>query len=211
MAASQIAPHVSKGALVSVNSQGAPGNVVVFQYNPESLSRTLAPRTVGGEEGGPLRLIGPPQETIKLAVEIDAVDQVGGDSTGETSIYPALSALEIMLYPSSAIVGANEALARLGVIEVIPMSEPLTLLVWDSRRILPVRVNDLSITEDSFNLQLAPVRAKVDLGLAVLSYHELGLLSPGGALFMAHQVLKEAMARIGSAGDLPGNLSTVFG
>src|SRR5215207_3581563 len=112
MSASPISPAVVKGAIVAISLPDPRPVVVVFQYNPESLSRTLQARTVGGEGGGvgPVRLAGPPEESIKLSVVIDATDQLqkGDSTTLEMGIYPALSALEMLLYPKSALVIANE-------------------------------------------------------------------------------------------------------
>ena len=107
---------------------------------------------------------------------------------------PQLAALEMMLYPKSAYVIANEALLLAGVIEVIPPSVPLTVLVFGPHRVLPVRLNEFSITEELHDTDLNPIHAKVSLGLRVLNYRDLGLLSPGGGLFMAHQILKEVLA-----------------
>jgi hypothetical protein len=214
MSASPISPAVVKGAIVAISLPDPRPVVVVFQYNPESLSRTLQARTVGGEGGafGPVRLAGPPEESIKLSVEIDATDQLerGDPTAASMGVAPALAALEMLLYPSSAVVIANEVLARLGVIEVIPMATPLTLLIWGSRRIVPVSITDYSVTEEAFDIDLNPIRAKVDLGLKVLTYDDLGLLSPGGALFMAHQIAKEVIAGIGGSGSLPGGVGAVL-
>lgn len=214
MSASPISPAVVKGAIVAISLPDPRPVVVVFQYNPESLSRTLTARTAGGEGDvfGPVRLAGPPEESIKLSVEIDATDQLerGDPTAASMGVAPALAALEMLLYPSSAVVIANEVLARLGVIEVIPMATPLTLLIWGSRRIVPVSITDYSVTEEAFDIDLNPIRAKVDLGLKVLTYDDLGLLSPGGALFMAHQIAKEVIAGIGGSGSLPGGVGAVL-
>lgn len=209
-----ISPNVFKGAIVGIDPLNPLASVVVFQYNPESLSRTLQARTVGGEGGGvgPVRLAGPPEESIKLSVAIDATDQLqrGDPIASDMGIYPALSALEMLLYPKSALVIANEVLARIGVVEVIPMEGPLTLLIWGTRRIVPVRITEFSITEEAFDTGLTPIRAKVDLGLRVLTYDDLGLLSPGGALFMVHQITKEVMATIGGGGTLAAEISAAL-
>ncbi len=212
MSASEISPAVVKGAIVAVDPTSPLRTVVVFQYNPESLSRTLQAQTTGGEGGGPLRLTGPPEETVKIGIAIDATDQLqrGDPIAAAMGVYPALSALEMLLYPKSALVIANDVLARAGVIEVIPAEQPLTLLIWGHKRIVPVRVTEFSITEEAFDPSLNPIRAKVDLGFQVLTYHDLGLLSPGGALFMAHQVAKEAMAVIGGAGTLASNVAVAL-
>jgi hypothetical protein len=202
MSSSQISPPIARGAIVGVDPFNPLASVVVFQYNPESLCRTLQARTTGGEGGGPMRVTGPPEETIKIGIGIDATDQLqrGDPTAASMGIYPALSALEMLLYPKSALVIANEVLARLGVIEVIPPEQPLTLLVWGGQRIVPVRITEFSITEEAFDTLLNPIRAKVDLGLRVLTYDDLGLASPGGALYMAHQISREVMATIASAG-----------
>jgi hypothetical protein len=215
MATAQIAPPVFKGALATVSPFNPLGTVVAFQYNPSSLTRTLAARTTGGEGGGSgaPRFAGPPEESVKLSVELDATDQleVGDSVTESLGLLPALAALEAMLYPPSQVVVANELLARAGIVEILPIAAPLTLLVWGARRILPVSITEFSVTEEAFDLVLNPLRAKVDLGLKVLSYSELGLLSPGGALSLAHHIATEALAIIGASGALPGLIGNVAG
>lgn len=196
MAAVPLAPPVFKGALATLPALGATGAVVVFQYNPASLTRTLAARMTGGERAASVpRFAGPPEETIKLALEIDATDQleVGDATAAELGILPALAALEAMIYPPSPVVVANEVLARMGMVEIIPMEAPLTVLVWGPRRILPVAVTELSVTEDAFDTALNPVLAKVDLSLKVRSYTDLGLASRGGALSLAHHIATEVL------------------
>jgi hypothetical protein len=190
------------------------GTVVVFQYNPATLTRTLAARITGGQSAASIpRFAGPPDEQIKLSVEIDATDQLEAADpiTEELGVLPVLSALEAMLYPQSSVVVANEALARAGIVEILPMEAPLTLLVWGARRILPVAITEFSVTEEAFDLALNPLHAKVDLGLKVLSYAELGLLSPGGALSLANHIATEAVGRIGASGTLPGPIGNVAG
>jgi hypothetical protein len=199
-------PIPLRGALVGLDPLHPQSSVIVFQYNPDGMQRTIAPQTSGGggDRSEALRLKGPPQETIKLDVEIDAVDQPAtGDPLAESlGIYPALSALEMLVYPPSALAVANEVLMAAGVIEIIPQEAPLTLLVWGVKRVLPVRITDFSISEDAYDPDLNPIRAKVSLGLRVLSYQDLGLPSVGGALFLAHQIAKEALAAAGTSGTL---------
>jgi len=200
-------PRLQKGALIAMDLLNPLASVVVFQYNPETLTRTISPQAAGegADKGEVLRLKGPPQETMKLDIEIDATDQLEQAKAPETSmgIYPTLASLEMMLYPKSAVVIANEVLLNFGIIEVIPPEAPLTILVWGSKRVVPVKLTDLSITEEAFDPNLNPIRAKASLGLRVLTYEDLGLLSPGGALFMVHQRAKELMAAIGGAGAIP--------
>ncbi len=205
-------PRLLKGAIIGLDPFNPLASVIVFQYNPDTLTRTLTAQAAAGEQGGDrseaLRLKGPPQEQIKLDVEIDAADQLeqGNPTAGSMGVYPALSALEALLYPRSALVIANEVLLNVGMIEVIPPEAPLTLFAWGMNRILPVRLTGLTITEEAFDPKLNPIRAKVSLELRVLNYRDLGLLTPGGTLFMAHQVAKEVMATIGSVGNVTGAL-----
>lgn len=204
-------PRLQKGAIIGVDLFNPLASVVVFQYNPESLTRRLTARAANPDpaRGEALRLAGPPQETINLTVEIDAADQLErSDAIAETlGIHPALASLEMLLYPKSAVMIANEVLARVGVIEVVPPEAPLTLFVWGMKRILPVRLGEFSVTEEFFDPDLNPIRAKVTLGMSVLTYYDLGLLSVGGALSMANQVAKEVMATMGSAGAIAGGVS----
>ncbi len=206
-------PKLVKGAIVGLDPFNPVSSVIVFQYNPDTVTRTVTAQASGDnpDKGEALRLKGPPQETIKLDVEIDAADQLEQAKEPATSmgVYPTLAALEMLLYPKSDLMFANEALAALGVIEVIPPAAPLTLLVWGLKRVLPVRLTQFTITEEAFDPALNPIRAKVSLDMRVLTYQDLGLLSPGGALHMAHQVAKEVMATIGSIGNLgalPGTI-----
>ena len=191
-------PRVLKGALIGVDPLNPLGSVVVFQYNPDTMTRKLEPRAVAaeGDRGEAFRLTGAPKETITLSIEIDATDQLeqANPLAVATGIYPTLAALEIMLYPKSAVVIVNTVLSLVGTIEVIPAEAPMTLFVWGPQRVLPVRITSFSITEEAHDQLLNPIRAKVELSLAVLSYQDLPLLSAGRVLFLAHHIVKEVMA-----------------
>jgi hypothetical protein len=208
-------PKLQKGALIGLDPVNPRASVVVFQYNPDTLTRTLTPQTTTSSDtsrGEALRLKGPPEESITIEIEIDATDQLekGDTSAVNMGIYPALSALEMLLYPKPSLIIANEVLAAIGIIEIIPPEAPLTLFVWGAKRILPVRLTSFSITEQAFDPNLNPILAKVSLGMRVLNYMDLGLYSVGGALFMAHQVLKEVMATSSSVGNI-SSLPTSLG
>ncbi|MDQ3743680.1 MAG: hypothetical protein M3444_04795 [Acidobacteriota bacterium] len=207
-------PQVMKGAIIGLDPFNPLASIIIFQYNPDTLTRTLTAQTVGGNaaQGEALRLTGPPTENFTVAVEIDAADQLEkADPLAATlGIYPTLASLEMLLYPKSALVIANEVLAQAGVIEVIPPEAPLTLFIWGIKRIVPVRLTTFSITEEAFDTGLNPIRAKVSLGLRVLNYQDLGLASVGGAIFMAHQIIKEVMATIGGVGSIAAAASGSF-
>lgn len=74
------------------------------------------------------------------------------------------------------------------------------LFVWSKNRILPVRLTDFSITEEAFDTNLNPIRAKVSLGMRVLSVDDLGFDHKGGSLYMAYQQNKEQLANKMKAG-----------
>ena len=175
-------PRVLKGALVGIDIFNPLASVIVFQYNPDTMTRTLQAQSAseGGARSEITRLKGAPIETIKLDVEIDATDQLeeAAPLATSTGIYPQLSALEMLLYPKSALVIANTVLLAAGTLEIIPPSGPLTLLIWGLKRVLPVRVTDFSITEEAHDITLNPIRARVSLGLRVLSYNDLSITNP---------------------------------
>jgi len=201
-------PRLFKGAIIGLDPFNPLASVVVFQYNPETLTRSLVAQTTGGDadRGEALRLKGPPKETVTVKIDIDATDQLEQAQVLATTmgIYPVLASLEMLIYPKSLPTIASDTLAAVGVIEVVPPEAPLTLFVWGVKRVLPVRINSFSITEEAFDPNLNPIRASVNLGLEVLTYHDLGLLSAGGALFMAHQVAKEVMATLGGVAAIGG-------
>jgi hypothetical protein len=194
-----VSPLLQKGAILSLDpTTGIPLGKIMLQYNPDTLTRSLKPQTVGDEPDRTeiMRLKGPPVETIKCDVEIDATDQLAsGDSTTiSLGIQPQLSSLELLVYPSSGVLIANEILSLLGTVEILPMESALTVFVWNKNRITPVRITDLSITEEAFDPQLNPIRAKVSLSMRVLNVNDVGFLTPAGALYMIYQITKEGMA-----------------
>jgi hypothetical protein len=195
-------PRVLKGAIVALDPFNPVASVIVFQYNPETLSRTLAPQI--GAEGGAkaeiLRLKGAPRETISAELALDATDQLEKADPQATrlGIHPQLAALEMLVYPKSSVVIANSALALLGTLEVIAPQAPLTLFAWGARRVVPVVIESLSVTEEAYDVNLNPIRARVSLGLRVLTYDDLPLTHPGYGIFLTHQLLKETMATLAS-------------
>ena len=210
MSAVPISPRLLKGGLILIDpASSTVQRVITLQYNPDTLSRTLQTQSFSaGSEGGnraeALRLKGPPIETIKLDAEIDATDQMeaGDTQTAQAGIHAQLAALETIVYPSADQLDANNALSRSGSLEIVPMEASLTLFVWSKTRILPVRITDFSITEEAFDPQLNPIRAKVSLSLRVLSVDDLGFDTRGGSLFMIYQRQKEQLARQNRSGGL---------
>lgn len=195
-------PRLLKGGIVLMDPEtSAVQRIIRLQYNPDTLTRTLQVQgigTEGGDRSEALRLKGPPLETIKLDAEIDATDQMelADPMTVQFGIHPQLAALETIVYPSSSQLLENNRLAQSGTLEIAPMQAPLTLFIWSRNRILPVRLTEFSITEEAFDTSLNPIRAKVSLGMRVLSIDDLGFTHKGGNLFMAYHQQKERLAEM---------------
>lgn len=203
-----ISPNVIRGGIVLLDpNSGRVRRMIPLQYNPDSISRTFQIKGAGGEAGDHVevtRLKGPPVETIKLEAEIDAADQLERAETQavELGIHPQLAALETMLYPGSAQLIANNSEASSGTLEIAPMEALLMLFIWSKNRILPVRLTEFSITEEAFDVALNPIRAKVSLGLRVLSVDDLGFNHKGSGLFMTYLQMKERLAQRNQGGTL---------
>jgi hypothetical protein len=209
------APRLLKGALIAVDPVNPIPSVIIFQYNPETMTRRLEARATRdegqGDQAEVYRLTGPPKETITLKVEIDVADQLeqGSPQAVMMGIYPALSALEMLLYPPSTRIIANAIIAAAGGIEIIPPEAPMTLFVWGAKRVLPVRLASFSITEQAYDPALNPIRAEVDLTLNVLTTADFQASHPGYDIYLAHQIAKEVMAMshiVTSAENLGVNL-----
>lgn len=202
-------PRLIKGGLVVM----APGgglvrNTIALQYNPDSLTRSYQVQGVGGDGGGeraqPFRLKGPAVESIKLDAEIDATDQLEFPSNNANAVAfgigPQIALLEALVNPTVDEILAVAAQTQNGTLEILPPEAPLVLFVWSKSRVVPVRVTDFSVTEEAFDPALNPIRAKVSLGLRVMSTDDLGFTHKGGTIFISYLRAREALAtKAGSA------------
>jgi hypothetical protein len=200
---SPISPRLVKGGIVTMDpNTSAIRTVIALQYNPDSLSRTLQIQAVAGGQDGvrvdALRLRGPAVETIKVEAELDAADQLEFPNqfplAVQFGLQPQLAQLEMLVNPTVESLQADDNLANAGTLEIIPLEQPLTLFVWSKSRVVPVRLTDFSITEEAFDPNLNPIRAKVSLGLRVLNVDDLGFSHPGGRLFMTYLGNKQHLA-----------------
>jgi hypothetical protein len=206
-----ISPRLIRGGLVLVApDSGQVQRIIALQYNPDTLTRTLQPQAIAGDgqdRSQALRLKGPPVETIKVDAEIDASDQLEQPDQNPNAVRfgvaPQLAAIETLLYPASGQLIANNALQAAGTLEITPLETPLVLFVWSRQRVVPVRITDCSITEEAFDAQLNPMRAKVSLSLRVLSVDDLGFEHRGGAIYLIYQQTKERLAQAGAGASLP--------
>jgi len=195
-------PKLLKGALVEFSSRfiGPIPNIIIFQYNPEKLSRSLniwqppAPEGAEGEEGeaqlpqvSGITLAQPfdPGESFTLSLELDATDALEVPESHPVAVISGvadrIAAMEMLLYPDreggglGELAGAiGDALGGGGGDEEEPRySVPIVLFVWGPGRILPVRLTSFSVDEEAFSTILYPIRAKVSIGLRVVTPAEL--------------------------------------
>jgi hypothetical protein len=200
-------PRLLKAGLVLIDpGSGAILRAIALQYNSDNLSRSLAVQPVGedGDRSQALRLRGPAIETFTLEAELDATDRLQfpdqNAATLDAGLLPDIAALETLIYPTAQQLRTQDQLAQLGTLEIAPIETPLALFIWSRHRIVPVRVTEFSVTEEAFDPNLNPIRAKVSLGLRALSVDDLGFQHRGGSLFMAYLSAKEALAgRAGGA------------
>lgn len=197
------APRLSKGGIDLMDANGVTRRLMSFQYNPETLSRSFQAQFAENEGDGDrtqaTRLTGPAIETIKMEIILDATDQLERPDQNpvaiEHGIQPQLFALELILYPRVRDLQRNHARARSGAIEVSPIESELAIFVWKSRN-APVRITELSIEEEFFDANLNPIRARVSLGMRVLTTDDLGHSHPGRDVYIAYQQQKEKLAAL---------------
>ncbi len=201
-------PRLIKGGIVVVNPEtSAVIRIIPLQYNPDSLTRTLQTKTGTSDianRSGALQFSGPPVETIRVEIELDAADQLekGEQVAIESGIQAQLYALEMLIYPTTQQLRNQYAQARLGILEILPMEGNLTLFIWNKHRTIPVRITDFNITEEAFDANLNPIRARISLSMQVLSVDDLGFRHSGGSLYLNYQENKEKLSGNFSSGIL---------
>jgi hypothetical protein len=192
-------PKVLKGGIVLVDAKsGKTLTTITLQYNPQSLSRSYQPQALGSSQQEALRLKGPAEETLTIEAEIDAADQLEfpdkNSDIVEHGVQPQLAALEALVNPTSEQLNNNNSLANAGTLEILPMEMPLALFIWSRNRVVAVSVTTFTITEEAFDTQLNPIRAKINLTMKVLNINHLGFKHRGGSVFMNYLQNKEKLA-----------------
>lgn len=175
-------PKLQKGALVKLSEDflGPIPNIIVFQYNPETMTRSLTPSSASEEQGG--RWGQPttaepfdPKENFDLALELDAADELEFPDENPVTVISGvsarISAMEMLLYPAGDnILGQLPIPNPFAGISAVPRgSVPIVLFVWGQGRILPVRLTSFQVEEQAFSPSLYPIRAVVTVGLQVLT------------------------------------------
>ena len=210
-----------RGALVEygTNVLGPIPNIVVFQFNPETISRTLnmarpaAPAAETARQTESHQTSAPPHESFNITAHFSAADDLGKGGAAAAiprvfGIGPQLAALERMVYPSGGLIsgalgavidrvgdalgGGDDAPTR-----PVPREQtPRILFIWGPSRVLPVEIRSMSITEQKFDSFLNPVQAEVVIGLAVASFPENTDDTVGRGALTYTQTVKDAQAML---------------
>jgi hypothetical protein len=197
-------------------------NVIIFQYNPETMTHSWTPATTNpntpGSASNPLAITGDPQESFSFTLAMDATDMIADGDAVETAlatasgVYTRLASLEMLLFPTAPPGGGliGSVSAALGITggsgspdptRQVPAAQlPTVLFVWGPGRIVPVRVTSLTVTERLYDsILLNPTHVEAQIGLRVLTQQELqyvdgplGTLANGASSYM--QTLRQALA-----------------
>ncbi len=214
-----------RAALVEYGSDvlGPIPNIVVFQFNPEQMTRTLnMPAEPGADAPERARITeahtvsAPPTESFSVTAHFSAMNDLGEGGAVSAiprlfGVGPQLAALEKMAYPTAGLlsgaIGAamdaiGDALGGGGDDDTRPVPRedaPRVLFIWGPSRVLPVRIRSMSITEQQYDALLNPVQAQVEIGLAVATIPaKTGDIIGKGALDYTN-TLKEAQALLNLA------------
>lgn len=183
-------PKLLKGALVELSEPflGPVPNIIVFQYNPETMTRTLTPWSAGstkagsaGKEEESRSQPFDPGEKFSLNLLLDAADALEEPEKHPVAVISGVadrvSALEMLLYPAKESFLGEFFGSLAGTVDVVPRGTvPVVLFVWGPGRIVPVRLTSFSVDEQLYSPTLYPIRAKVTVGLQVLtsfSFHKV--------------------------------------
>jgi len=198
-----------KGAFIKLGAGllGALPNIIVFQFNPDRVTRT--PRLVqppapssGAGTTNAAQQPSLPTESISFSVRLDASDQLAQSNpiAASSGILPALSALELLMVPKGSLPFDLFGLSGgPGPYQLSPNRLPTVLFFWGPFRILPVTVNSLSITETEYDPLLNPVRAEVSVSLQVLTPIQLNDDKLAIGAYLYSQGVKEVMAALNLA------------
>jgi hypothetical protein len=175
-------------------------NVIVFQYNPNTITRVLTPPTTRDtstlESPGRAQAVNA-NEAYSLTLEFDATDGLEreGPITTRLGIAPRLAALELLMQPNAQPALAQVAQKVVGKGAAIPPTRvPLTILIWGPARVAPVTLETLSITETGFDELLNPIHAHADVGFRVVRSDEVKGDKLGRAAATYYQGARRALA-----------------
>jgi hypothetical protein len=235
-----------KGALISFTpAGGALGlpslpNVIVFQFNPETITHAWTEATAPQPpqdpkvKFSPLAVAGVPGESFAFTLMLDSDEEisdaglnpVAAGAALASGVYTRLSALELLQFPvtapSAGLVGqvtaaadakASGASASGSQATSVPESQvPVVLFVWGPQRILPVRVSALSVSEKLYDGLLRPVHAEAQITLTVLTPDELNAVqgSMKGVANMAYSYT-QGLRQAQAAANLGVSAASILG
>jgi hypothetical protein len=237
-----VAGKFLKGALISFMPTfiGSLPNVIVFQYNPETITHAWTPagKPADPKAGGdPMAAEGAPGETFSFKLSLDAIDSIADGDTNPiaaglasvTGVYTRLAALEMLQYPTGSfgggLLGTVSASLSAGGLSLsasgggaaqnttVPRSEvPTVLFVWGPQRIVPVRVTALSITETLYDTMLNPTKADVSITLRVLTPEELsGMTGELKGIANAAYTYSQGLRQVQAAANLGDAAASIIG
>ena len=213
-------------------------NVIIFQFNPETMTHTWSPaQALGGTgpEANPLAVKGTPGESFSFTLAMDANDMIAdGSPVAEglataSGIYTRLAALEMLLHPDTgsgaSLLGSVSVSVGSGGISFggsasadvkrgVPTAQlPTVLFVWGPGRILPVKVNSLTITEKLYDpLLLNPIHAEAQIGLQVLTPEELNFVSgPLAEVAKGAYVFSQGLRQTLAIANLANSAESIIG
>ena len=200
---------VLKGAFINFGAGllGALPNIVVFQFNPERISRTPKtvqppPPNVGAGQANAQQVPGEPTESLSFTLKIDASDQLAQANpiAASSGVLPTICALELLMVPKSSLTIDLTALAGGSAPSQTPPTKlPLVLFLWGPYRIVPVRISSLSISETEYDQLLNPIRAEIVVNLEILTPSQLADEPIGRGAYTYSESVKEVMAALNLA------------
>ncbi|MBV8749322.1 MAG: hypothetical protein JO103_06380 [Candidatus Eremiobacteraeota bacterium] len=211
-----------RGVLASVVDSNMT-DIVLFQYNPESIKRTLRPQFTGYENGGgeggtqqspaDIAFKDAAAQSISFTAYFDAADalQDSDETALSYGIAPQLAILEKLMYPTVSAVQSTEQAREQGQMTIVTMEPPGTILVWGQNRVLPVRIKSVDITEEAFDVALNPLRANAVIGVEVQTYSTRKPSDLDYGRFAAyHRKLEDLAAKANVSGTTRSNLQSML-
>jgi hypothetical protein len=176
-----------RGALIAYEPDGYPDRkrVIPFRFNPESLARQVSVEKAQGQQGagtappgdsaateqGADASEGTARHSFNVMIRLDFAErhQPAAHLPAELGVAPEIAAIEDLMYPGDS--DSEAASDGTEAVHARPR-RPTVLFVWGRKRVYPVRITGMTITESVYNAQLNPVRAEIDVSLEVLTSEE---------------------------------------
>jgi hypothetical protein len=176
-----------RGAFIAYEPDGYPNKkrVIPFRFNPESLARQLSVETTQRQQSSSSAPSGdhPSSEqsadasegtlkhTFNVSIRLDFADRAdtAANLPQDLGVAPEIAAIEDLLYPGES--DSDTASDGTEAVHARPR-RPTVLFVWGRKRVYPVRITGMTITESVFNSDLNPVRAEIEVSVEVLGSDE---------------------------------------